>query len=162
MLQSLLADRFALKIRRVTRTVPMYALKVAKGGAKLQAAKEAGCSGGGVWGAPPPPPGGRKNCMRAIVGPEPYSMLDAEGSSLAEFCRLLAGRLGKPVVDKTGIPGSYGFHLKFANQRTPASLSPLYPPLSDVLKAQLGLELEPITGPRDFLVIDRVEKPLPE
>jgi uncharacterized protein (TIGR03435 family) len=36
MLRALLEDRFALKIRRETREMPVYLLTVAKGGFKLQ------------------------------------------------------------------------------------------------------------------------------
>jgi bla regulator protein BlaR1 len=45
MLQSLLADRFALKVRRVTRESPMYALVVAANGAPLQRSNERSCTG---------------------------------------------------------------------------------------------------------------------
>src|SRR5262249_3174302 len=38
MLQSLLADRFKLKIRREVRDTPVYALSIAKGGLKLKRA----------------------------------------------------------------------------------------------------------------------------
>jgi uncharacterized protein (TIGR03435 family) len=43
MLQALLENRFQLKIRRETREVPVYALAVAKGGPKLQAAQPGKC-----------------------------------------------------------------------------------------------------------------------
>jgi uncharacterized protein (TIGR03435 family) len=43
MLQSLLEDRFHLRIRRETREVPVYALAVAKGGAKLRPYREGSC-----------------------------------------------------------------------------------------------------------------------
>src|SRR5262249_47372554 len=43
MLQTLLEDRFKLKIHRETREVPAYALTVAKGGIKLNTFKEGSC-----------------------------------------------------------------------------------------------------------------------
>ena len=43
MLQSLLEDRFQLKIHRETRDLPVYALVAAKGGLKLPPPKEGGC-----------------------------------------------------------------------------------------------------------------------
>ncbi len=39
MAQTLLADRFQLKVHRETRPVPVYALVIAKGGSKLQTPK---------------------------------------------------------------------------------------------------------------------------
>ena len=43
MLQSLLADRFKLALRRETRTMPVYELVVANGGLKIAAMKAGGC-----------------------------------------------------------------------------------------------------------------------
>ena len=43
MLQSLLEDRFQLKIHRETRQLPVYALVAAKGGLKLPPPKEGSC-----------------------------------------------------------------------------------------------------------------------
>src|SRR5579871_2042488 len=42
MLQKLLADRFRVVLHRETRTLPVYALELAKGGSKLQASKDQG------------------------------------------------------------------------------------------------------------------------
>lgn len=43
MMQALLEERFQLKTHRETREVPVYLLTVAKGGEKLQPAKEGSC-----------------------------------------------------------------------------------------------------------------------
>jgi uncharacterized protein (TIGR03435 family) len=45
MLQSLLVDRFGLKVRRVTRESPMYSLIVAKNGARLKGSNQRSCTG---------------------------------------------------------------------------------------------------------------------
>jgi bla regulator protein BlaR1 len=161
MLQRLLADRFGLKIRRVTRESPMYSLIVAKNGARLKPSNERSCTGAWLRDVRFPQPFSQ-NCM-AFAGPEAqYEALEGEAITLEQFCRLLASALGRPVIDNTGIAGKFDFHLKFAGDDTPTALGQLYPPLPDVLEEQLGLKLYPITGPRDFLVIDRVEQPLPE
>ena len=44
MLQTLLEDRFKLKVHRVTKQVPIYALVVARGGPKLDATKRDRCT----------------------------------------------------------------------------------------------------------------------
>lgn len=161
MLQSLLADRFGLEVERVTRELPMYALVAAKNGARLKRSNERSCTG--AWPrdlrfAQPL----NQRCMAFSGREAQYEALQGEAITLEQFCSLLAGPLGRPVVDKTGIAGKFDFSLKFADDDTPAAVRPLYPSLQDVLKEQLGLKLDATTGPRDFLVIDRVEKPLPD
>ncbi len=162
MLQSLLADRFGLKIHGETRTVPMFALTVAKGGSKLKPADEAGCGKAlprGVLQAPPPPPGKKGTNCASFVSPMGQSMtLAAEASTLAEFCRLLSGPMGGQVIDKTGISGKFDIHLMFAGNQPTGALGALYRPLPEAIQ-ELGLSLERTTGPREFLVVDHVEKP---
>ncbi len=166
MLRALLEDRFHLKIRHVTRESPMYSLHVAAKGANLQPAPEGSCE------VNPLPPPSRGNCgdfsagpfsakRRGVPGELQYVSLEGRAIRLDDFCRLLAAPLGRPVIDKTGISGRFDFHLKFASEETPALLRPLYPSLFSVVEEQLGLKLEPFTGPREFFVIDQVQKPLP-
>jgi uncharacterized protein (TIGR03435 family) len=57
MMRALLEDRFQLKIHRETRVVPVYALTVAKGGAKLQPAQEGSCISSDFEHLPPSEPG---------------------------------------------------------------------------------------------------------
>lgn len=161
MLQALLEDRFELGTHRVTRDVPMYALTVARNGARLQRSSEGSCIGAWLRDVRFPQPLFGQNCI-AFAGREAqYEALEGEAINLEQFCKLLASTLGRPVIDKTGINGKFDFHLKFASDDTPRSLSSLFPPLFRLLEEQLGLKLEPLTGPREFLVVDRVEKPLP-
>ena len=92
----------------------------------------------------------------------------------------LGGILGAPVVDRTGIPNRVRFNyiLEFAPDDSTAGpavrgLPPRFQPStepSDVprapniftaLEEQLGLKLEPARAPREFIVINRVERPSP-
>jgi len=75
------------------------------------------------------------------------------------------GLSGRPVIDKTGIAGLFDFHLVFARDEAPAggggdtvAPDPGPPSISAALK-DLGLRLEAGKGAREFLVIDRVERP---
>ncbi len=150
MLQALLEDRFKLSTHRVARNAPMYSLVVAKNGARLKQYNERSCTGAWLRDArfAQPFP---QNCM-AFAGPEAqYEALQGEAINLEQFCQLLASTLGRPVINKTGITGKFDFHLKFASDDTPRSLSSLYPPLFRLLEAQLGLKLETLTGPSQFL-----------
>src|ERR1043166_5980975 len=45
MLQSLLEDRFKLKVHRETREMPIYVMTVAKGGLKMPPSRDGGCGG---------------------------------------------------------------------------------------------------------------------
>jgi hypothetical protein len=65
---------------------------------------------------------------------------------------------GRPVIDKTGLPGTYYFDVKYAGDNSPNSS---LPSLEGALKEQFGLELKAETGPVEVLVIDRAEKPTP-
>jgi uncharacterized protein (TIGR03435 family) len=165
MLQSLLEDRFQLKVRRVTRDSPMYALRVAAKGAKLQPSNDASCTG--VWPhSATVPPADRGKCVvfvgrgQAVTGDAQYSTLEGQALSLEHFAHLLGAALGRPVFDKTGIVGAFDIHLKFASDATPGLLGPLYPSLVNIVEEQLGLRLEPFTGPREFLIVDHVAQPI--
>jgi uncharacterized protein (TIGR03435 family) len=170
MLQALLEDRFKLKLHRVSREIPAYALSVAKSGAKLQPFK-AGCVPVDFTKLPaPPPPAGQKNCNAMVGGRSgPNTTLEAQAITLDYFSKLLGLVLDRPVIDKTGLSGKFDFHLSFlVDETTPGALRTEFGQSSDVppaasiftvLQEQLGLKLEPAKGAREFLVIDHVERP---
>ena len=72
----------------------------------------------------------------------------------------------RPVLDRTGLTGMYDFAIEFTPQLN-ASSPPgansrrdlTGPTLLEAIRDQLGLKLEPQTGPIDFLVITDVEEP---
>ena len=83
---------------------------------------------------------------------------------------------GRTVVDRTGLAGGFDLALHFDNRPIPgvgpgggfpASPQAAEPAAADVvsiftaLEEQLGLKLEPQTGPAEVLVIDHVERPTP-
>jgi uncharacterized protein (TIGR03435 family) len=94
----------------------------------------------------------------------------AEGSTLTEFSQLLNLVLDRPVVDKTGISGRYDINLQFGiDGMTPrflpggdmARFAQADPAASSISRAiqLLGLKLDPTNGPREFIVIDHMERP---
>jgi uncharacterized protein (TIGR03435 family) len=167
MLQAVLENRFRLKVHRETRQVPVYALTVARGGPKLQAG-DASCITPNYSAFPQPPlPPGKRPCDDTVGGRKgPNATLNMDDGTVDYFCKLLGLMLDRPIVDKTGIRGKYGFHLEFAtDQSTPGALQ-FGPPAEDpsapsifTAVQQLGLKLEATRGPREFLVIDHVERP---
>ena len=90
---------------------------------------------------------------------------DAPMGRLADALRLVALR-GQPVVDKTGLTGSYRVSLNFnlmATLRPPTVTPPSNdaPALFTAIQEQLGLKLQPARIVRDTLVIDHIERPTP-
>ncbi len=152
--QKLLADRFQLKFHREKQELSVYAITVAKTGARLTKSQS----------DPNGLPGlafGRGN---------PGTSLNVRNATLGEVAGVLQGSvLDKPVVDQTGLTYKYDFTVKFTPEagqmagfgpQPPAVDSPDAPP--DVFAAfeqQLGLRLSSAKAPADVLVIDRVEKP---
>lgn len=170
MLQTLLEDRFKLKVRREVREGPVYALTLASGEPKLKAFQEGSCAHMPLTMPVPDPPAGQRYCKALIsrLGPS----IRAEGSTLAEFSRLLAMVLHEPVIDRTGIAGRFDIDLEFSRDevttglRGPlpdapagASAEPARPTIFAAVREQLGLKLAPARGPVEFLVIDHVERP---
>lgn len=160
MLQTLLADRFKLVLHHEAKVEPVYKLMVGKNGPKLH---------------------------ESVGEGEPEFAFGRTGGAVCrnmtmlEFSRNLTGRMGRVVLDQTGLKGRYDFTLEL--DRTPGSkeiqeaLASSPDPaaakralgaamndwsassiFSDI-QSQLGLKLEADKGPVDGLVVDHVEKP---
>lgn len=154
MLRALLADRFKLRFHREAKEMPIYALTVAKGGARLKASTltpDAAPEG--------PPP------LIFVVTP-PTVKLPARYASMSEFASVLQrATLERPVVDQTGLAGLYDFDLEFAIDETiwggalgKGSDNATKPALFAAVQQQLGLKLEATRGPVSVLVIDHAER----
>ena len=176
MMRVLLADRFKLKIHRETREVAIYELTVAKGGPKLQAAKEGSCTPLDPEKGPPPPRAPGERTPPAICGGfRPSGRnggLDVSGITLADLCRNFSLGLDRDVFDKTGIAGRFDLHLELSSAdlfpRPPsmptdptAPMIPADPSGGSISTAvsKLGLKLVPSKMLGEFLVIDHVERP---
>jgi uncharacterized protein (TIGR03435 family) len=171
MMQTLLADRFKLRIRRDTRDLPIYALVVARSDGRLgpkmrpasvDCAALAAARSRGENPTLPPPTGDRPVCG-AQANP---GRLMVGGYSLTDFARNLGGFAGRPVVDRTGLKGGYDFELLWTPDEAPpvgvtlpAWYDPNGPSLVTAVQEQLGLKMEATTGPVDVLVIDSAERP---
>jgi uncharacterized protein (TIGR03435 family) len=83
------------------------------------------------------------------------------GEGLTGLTRLLGLRLGEvQVLDKTGLTGAYNFILEVSrDENAEPSAIPRAPGLFVALEEQLGLKLDPARVPREFIVIDQVERP---
>jgi uncharacterized protein (TIGR03435 family) len=163
MLRTLLEDRFQLRVRREIREVPVYELTMAKGGPKLKPSQEGSC--------PTPNPAGGSCPGSLWISKKGSNMVIDQQETIAGFIRMLSQRVGRPVIDKTGINGSFDFHLEFApdefsggTRGDPAIQAGALPDSSGptiftAVQEQLGLKLESARGPGEFLVVDHVERP---
>jgi len=138
LLQSLLADRFQLKVHWETRETSLYALIPTKNGPKLQASQEGEDPGINTQKNP--------GIVHMKGTREPISILASN----------LGNQLGRIVLDKTGLTGLYDWVLEWDPGLTADTT---HPSLFTALQEQLGLKLEAQKGPLEMLVIDRVESP---
>jgi uncharacterized protein (TIGR03435 family) len=172
MLQALLEDRFKLKVHRETREVPGFALTVTRGGPKMPSVAEGSCIAIPDTPFKEPPP------IEKLCGPQPQPFKDGpnrsffvHGQTLGEFSTFLSGITGKPVIDHTNVKGRFDYRLDFMPDAstTPGfaarleQLTPADPTggtsLFTALQEQLGLKLDAAKAPREYMVIDRVERP---
>ena len=153
MLQSLLAERFSLTVHRGSKEVPVYDLVVAKGGSKLKDAA-----------TDPLPPLGKDANGKPITG-----MRDLKDTAVAQAFSMssLAGRLsdpssqvGRPVLDKTGLTGTYNFTLDWSVYSARAAAEGEATSIFDAL-GKIGLKLQPSTGSFETIVIDYASRPTP-
>jgi len=156
MVQKLLADRFQLTFHRDKKELSVYAITVAKTGAKMTKNES------------------NPNGLPGFGG-GPRGRLGVRNATMAEFASMLqANILERPVVDQTGLAsGRYDFTLTWTpdpsqsqiggpalNPPPPTENAADAPPdLFLAFQQQLGLKLESTKAPVDVLVIDRVEKP---
>lgn len=134
-LQDLLQRRFHLVAHKETRPVSGYALTVAKGGAKLVATT-----------------GSQSPGWRTNVSP---GSLKGINWTMTDLAQNIAGLLGRPVADRTGIHGSYDISVEYAPEDQP---DPQLPSLFTALAEITGLRLEAGKVPTEVLVIDSVDK----
>lgn len=141
MLQALLMDRFQLRYHIEQREGPVYLLERGKGELKLSPPKDpntfpwAGAVSGGWFG------GG----------------IRGENISMPQLAVRLNRFLERPVLDQTGLQGSFDFEYRNNDGQNDADITGF---LLTAMKA-IGLELKSGKGPIQTIVIDHAERPSP-
>ncbi len=174
-LQSLLAQRFALKAHRETRDHPIYALVLARADRSL---------GPRLRRSPIDPKRIQEEDAKLLrENPATFTPLECGliagrrlgscGSTMATLASRFPLYVGRMVVDRTGLTGPYAYDLRFGDMPIPGAgpgggfpfptkpADPDAPSLFTALEEQLGLKLVPQTGRVEVLVIDHVEPPKP-
>jgi uncharacterized protein (TIGR03435 family) len=161
MLRSLLDERLHLKFHQETRDLPIYSLVLAKtgvnGGPGLVRNPEGDCS---IAVTPQDvPSGSRPVAPCGTVSPGRGSITGRRGR-VSQLADRLSTMLGRTVVDKTGLDGTYDIALTFAPEPPPGAeaTDPSGPSLFTALQEQLGLKLQAGKGPVEVIVVDSVEK----
>ncbi len=189
MMQSLLEDRFHLKVHRETRSGPAYELTVAKGGPKLKASDgscaidvpPAAVPRDPATGNPIIPPDGHFRAPQPAAGQPchlilmlndgPNRLLETRGMTLDAFSAWLFKVTNHTIVDKTGLTGKYDIRLEYspgeinsaitAADDNPNQATDTQPEatLPTAIEQQLGLKLTATKGTRQIVVIDHIERP---
>lgn len=155
MQQSLLADRFNLKVHFETRQLPIYALVVAKGGPKLRASEMDSAD----------PAKTLKPRSLRIMKPGSAVGVGVTIGMLAEILERqaeLGGGQGRTVADKTNLHGLYDWTLHWTPLQVQPGEAPNdsnWPSLFTALQEQLGLMLEPAKAQVEVVVIDHIQLP---
>lgn len=142
MLQTLLADRFQLKAHIEKRQVPAYALVIGKGAPKLR------------------PPSEPRHELHGVNGRNQF--LETDSITMPDLANeIWDGFISdRPVIDRTGLTGTYKLRIEATPEfRIDRDPQPDDLSIFTAVQEQLGLKLEPSTGPLDILVIDSAQKP---
>ena len=142
MLQSLLINRFQLAFHREYKTGQVYVLVKDNGRTKLHSPRKRGA-----------PPWLGSNVGTGING----DGLVGKNISMPQLSVRLSRYLQCPVVDKTGLKGSYDFNYEYPDNN-PNTQQALANSIITSIEG-IGLRLEPATGQVGMIVVDNAEKP---
>jgi len=152
MMQSLLEDRFQLKVHRDTRELPVYNLVLGKDGSKLKVSSDQTppplqangprqpCDPDAANSTPPPlpppPPRGGglpdmsqlpRGAMLMMMSPTGMTMA-TNGNTISNFANWLSQQVGRPVIDKTDLKGLFDFKVTFSPEGIQNPFAALGPP----------------------------------
>lgn len=145
-----LQDRFNLSAHRENRVVPVYELGLGASGARLRS---------------DPALDDRGPVISSGIG-----SIRRRNTSMDDFAYVLSLHFGRPVLNRTGLPGLFALALDWApgldetreaevtwSASTP--VNPNAPPIFAAIQEQLGLCLTPRERLVNVVVIDRARKP---
>jgi uncharacterized protein (TIGR03435 family) len=178
MLQSLLEERFQLRVHREIRRLPVYGLHPVKAGSIGPALKPHDQSSSCTTPLPRP---NLESDASSLVGFWPPSCGDGQEVRLAGHRVREGGRdmtmsaiadwltgsgdFDRPIVDRTALPGTFDFALEFAPgefdyaDEGPPPKDNAGPTLLEALHDQLGLRLKKERGSASLFFIDHLEYP---
>ena len=170
MQQSLLTDRFHLKVHFEVREMPVYALVPAKGGLKIKAVdapvpRDPNSPPMTFPGPDKPLPPGMTMMMMKSNGERAIRASAMRMSNLVGMVSQESDTAGRPVIDQTGFTGYFDIpDLSFAPLTIAApSADPNTtsdaPSLATALEETLGIKLVATKGHVEVVVIDSIDHP---
>ena len=136
-MRNLLMDRFKLRAHTESKIVQGFALTAAPGGHRLRAGSE-----------------------RTFLTGRP-GLIQGNGRTIAELTNLVADAVASPVVDRTGLSGTYDLKLEWTPQLAASAATPsgqAEVSIFTALREQMGLRLDSIPVPIEVVVVDAVER----
>jgi len=163
LLQTLLAERFRLKLHTESIELPAFELVMSESRPRMLPAKQGSC----VQADMSTPVSSDRACGLVLTfASRGVLRIEARGVTLQVLADELTDQLHKSVYDKTGLAATFDFNLDF---RPPDLLDNIAvlptnddsggPTIFQAITKQLGLRLRSIKAPTDVLVIDHIEKP---
>jgi len=151
LLQDILRNRCHLQAHLGKKTVPVYALVIAKSGLKMKP-------------SPPPGPEGHPNGWDITQTNGHMHGHDVPMDALLYM--LTKVNLDRQVVDRTGLKDRYDFDLvwtpdELSNLAEPANGESKPPSIFTAMQEQLGLRLEATKAEVDAVIVDHIERPTP-
>jgi uncharacterized protein (TIGR03435 family) len=141
LVQTLLEDRFKLVFHRETEERTVYALVVGKTPPKIQPAKEG---------------------EQKALAPGDLGQMNFQGMPISGFVNTLANILHTPVVDGTGLKGSFDFTIdpmQLSDKTQPVTPDTWPALVLTAVREQLGFKLEKQKASLEITVIDHAERP---
>jgi uncharacterized protein (TIGR03435 family) len=148
----LLAERLGLKSHLETRNSAIFYLTVAKGGVKMTAVPAVPPPADGS--APPAPPPADVKAHGSQHGLE----FDGSNAPMRAITGALSSMVEAPVIDKTGLQGTYNYTLQFGREWS-ATDPDSWPSIFTAVQEQLGLKLDAAHENVPNLVVDHITKP---
>lgn len=182
MMKALLADRFGMKLHHESKEFPVYALMIGKGPLKLVESPLDPEGTDNPKGAVNVAASGGRDGVNVSWGRGAYfafanNKLEAKKLTTAAIAETLARFVDKPVVDMTGLTGTYDLTLNFTEEdyramliRSGVNAGVVLPPQAlrlmesasgDSLFSAIqeaGLKLDSRKAPLDVLVIEKIDK----
>ena len=169
MMQSLLAERFGLKVHFVPReekVLEMVLVKPGQPGPQLTPhVKGAGCDvrlasefPAMCYAVMVRPQEGKPGMAQAGTRGASMTLIGSIFSNLGER----SGDISRPVVDRTGLTGDWDVHFEWAQKfggGPPDPGMPTEPTLLEAIREQLGIKFEPGKATLQEMVVDAVHQP---
>ncbi len=142
LVQTALAERFALRTHEEQREMPVYALVQSKSPLKLKA---------------PDPDKDEKPTLRWVG----RNRIEAYHCTMQQLLSFISPLRGRPIVDHSGLSEKYDFSLSFTPETgsEPAQDGDSAPSIFTAVQEQLGLRLVPDKAPQRVVVIDVANRP---